>query len=1095
MKKLITLLAVLLCTAASQAQVTFTGTASDNAFENRAGHNEVLDGNLDTKWEAWPNYEVNNRYYFNDDNGNVLFKASSAIYVNGITLTTAGDTQTYSERNPYQWTLFGSNDDAAETDDTHSSWRMIKVTNDAQMPASNKTAKYFKFSPSQVAYKYFKFHVNSLVGKDELQLAEIALDYSLEAKATTTSLVAAGAEHYGAESADKLFDGDCDTKWCKHGDASTNWVVFKTTKPIYALNYMLRTANDSEGRDPKKFKLYAALDSAPSTDGSTAGWTLIDSEEDASSTISTNRKTMTEFSVDAPEVYQYFLFKVDETRDNNNEGKFQLSEIVMNNEYEVISSDADMSAFAEKVNAGDIFLNAVLAADVNSSTSIGTESNMFTGTIEGLGHKVNLSIDANAYGQGFIGVAKGVATVKNLILTGSVRNTNSKTGGFIAEAREGGVITIANCGNEANITGAGGETAAIVANNWGYRCILNISNVYNIGDVVGTGDVASICACQGNGSSVFTNVYNAGSVTGDAAGKFVRSSQGTYTNCYSTTTTDKDNASINQFPSDKIASGKLCYLLNGSVDAGTTWTQTIGKDSYPIPFSIAQTVSHASTDCYTNLSVSDEKVQLRNMSEMIKFAQEVEAGNTAMHASVTADIDMSAGGYSPIGTTDNKYSGTFDGQGHVVTLNISSNQEYQGLIGCATGGAVIQNVITRGYVNGSARCGGILGGSQGSGAISILNCGNEANITTTGVNAGGVHGCNNGSGVTYTLINCYNAGTVKGGSESAGISGWLGNNATVTNCYNIGEVTGVDGTKTFARWESGNYVNCYNRLSANSIAGRTDSYPMDKVRSGELCNKLGSAFTQDLSQEGHPSFGSKAVIAGKWFNDAENDVYYNKEGDNYTVYQLNLDETKSKYSVPVNVTAKNISISREIPAGQWIGLCLPFDYDIPSGWDVREFTDVSGSGESTSMKFSAASGIEAGKPYLVKPTEAVTTISASDKTLATSAQSIKKGDVTMVGNLGQTSLVTGDYYINKSSQLKHLTAESATLKGFRAYFTVDSSSGVKALSFDLDDDATAIQTIDNGQQTTDGAIYNVAGQRLNKMQKGINIVNGKKILF
>ena len=35
---------------------------------------------------------------------------------------------------------------------------------------------------------------------------------------------------------------------------------------------------------------------------------------------------------------------------------------------------------------------------------------------------------------------------------------------------------------------------------------------------------------------------------------------------------------------------------------------------------------------------------------------------------------------------------------------------------------------------------------------------------------------------------------------------------------------------------------------------------------------------------------------------------------------------------------------------------------------------------------------------------------------------------------------------------------------------------------------------DNGQQTTVGAIYNVAGQRLQKMQKGINIVNGKKVL-
>ena len=55
-----------------------------------------------------------------------------------------------------------------------------------------------------------------------------------------------------------------------------------------------------------------------------------------------------------------------------------------------------------------------------------------------------------------------------------------------------------------------------------------------------------------------------------------------------------------------------------------------------------------------------------------------------------------------------------------------------------------------------------------------------------------------------------------------------------------------------------------------------------------------------------------------------------------------------------------------------------------------------------------------------------------------------------------------------------------------------SGSPVKAFYF-FDDDATAIETLDNGQQTTD-AIYNVAGQRLQKMQRGINIINGKKIL-
>ena len=42
---------------------------------------------------------------------------------------------------------------------------------------------------------------------------------------------------------------------------------------------------------------------------------------------------------------------------------------------------------------------------------------------------------------------------------------------------------------------------------------------------------------------------------------------------------------------------------------------------------------------------------------------------------------------------------------------------------------------------------------------------------------------------------------------------------------------------------------------------------------------------------------------------------------------------------------------------------------------------------------------------------------------------------------------------------------------------------------------TGLEAIDNGQLTNDNApIYNVAGQRLSKMQRGINITNGRKVL-
>lgn len=78
----------------------------------------------------------------------------------------------------------------------------------------------------------------------------------------------------------------------------------------------------------------------------------------------------------------------------------------------------------------------------------------------------------------------------------------------------------------------------------------------------------------------------------------------------------------------------------------------------------------------------------------------------------------------------------------------------------------------------------------------------------------------------------------------------------------------------------------------------------------------------------------------------------------------------------------------------------------------------------------------------------------------------------------------GFYYVDSSDAVPYVNAN-------RAYLAAP-SSGVKAFFFG--DEATGIQAIDNGQKTTEGAIYNLAGQRLSKMQKGINIVGAKKVM-
>ncbi len=72
-----------------------------------------------------------------------------------------------------------------------------------------------------------------------------------------------------------------------------------------------------------------------------------------------------------------------------------------------------------------------------------------------------------------------------------------------------------------------------------------------------------------------------------------------------------------------------------------------------------------------------------------------------------------------------------------------------------------------------------------------------------------------------------------------------------------------------------------------------------------------------------------------------------------------------------------------------------------------------------------------------------------------------------------------------------------TIPEGKAYLEVATNTGgggVKAFYGFEEDDATGISLMEDGRsKMEDGAIYNLAGQRISKMQKGINIVNGKKI--
>ena len=123
------------------------------------------------------------------------------------------------------------------------------------------------------------------------------------------------------------------------------------------------------------------------------------------------------------------------------------------------------------------------------------------------------------------------------------------------------------------------------------------------------------------------------------------------------------------------------------------------------------------------LRISDEK-------GLKDFASEVNGGKSFAGETIVlqSDINLSEEeNWTPIGTKEHPFAGTFDGGGHIISnLTTDAEKEYQGLFGYSTG--TIKNIgIESGAVKGKSYVGGIVAVALGR----IENCYNKANISVT----------------------------------------------------------------------------------------------------------------------------------------------------------------------------------------------------------------------------------------------------------------------------------------------------------------------------------------------------------------------------
>ena len=279
----------------------------------------------------------------------------------------------------------------------------------------------------------------------------------------------------------------------------------------------------------------------------------------------------------------------------------------------------------------------------------------------------------------------------------------------------------------------------------------------------------------------------------------------------------------------------------------------------------------------TPVTPTDGVYEISTAAELAWFADQVNAGNPAYHARLTANIYVNYGQtsntWTPIGDYSHMYTGTFDGNGKSVYGLTAA------LFGYTGEGALVKNVTVYGSNHAAddkdtAPKGGISNQAYGSfeGCVSymtisanwsvvggivgrlyaaghITNCANHGAVSTShkaseyseynktylggivGVSYGAVTGCANTGAVTAEELDYGGIG---------GIAGEL-SGAAVTDCYNTGAITGghrIGGIAGIANTSGSKIRNCYSTGTIHATSSTAN--PFGGTIAGTIANSSGT---------------------------------------------------------------------------------------------------------------------------------------------------------------------------------------------------------------------------------------------------------------
>ena len=228
--------------------------------------------------------------------------------------------------------------------------------------------------------------------------------------------------------------------------------------------------------------------------------------------------------------------------------------------------------------------------------------------------------------------------------------------------------------------------------------------------------------------------------------------------------------------------------------------------------------------------------------------------------------------------------------------------------------------------------------------------------------------------------------------------------------------------------------------------------------------------------------------------------------------EYTLDETKTD-NVIKDCAYANVTLQRTLEASHWNSFCVPFALDkdqvtqyFGEGTQLRTYE---GNCNNNIVYFATVDNIEAGKPYIMKPGNAVVTnptfegVSMVATGLDTNGNPQAVGatsTVQMKGIYNHVTLVQDktNIYIGAGNKFYYpADAEACQMNGLRAYFIVPEGTDIKKLRANLDGATTSLGEIFDTEESNT-PVYNLQGQcvgnSLSTLKSGIYVQNGKKVV-